>query len=83
MNVLVLYDINQLVKPNVWDEEAYLIPIFGTMKFLKIDFMNMLTLLLCMANFIRNRGIDSSKINDVNQLQSFGQATCYNLKILE
>ena len=34
----------------------------------------MSTLLLYMANFIQNRGVDSNKINDVNQLQGFGQA---------
>ena len=43
------------------------------MEFLKIDSMNISTLLLCMANFIQNRGVDRNKINNVTQLQGFGQ----------
>ena len=73
VNVLILYNINQLVEPNTWDGEAYLISIFGTIEFLEIDFKNMSTLLLHMTNFIRNRDVESNKVNDVNQLQGFGQ----------
>ena len=73
MNVLILYNINQLVEPNTWDGEAYLISIFGTIEFLEIDFKNMSTSLLHMTNFIRNRDVESNKVNDVNQLQGFGQ----------
>ena len=68
MKVLILYNTNQLVEPNAWDGEAYLISILRTMEFLKINSMNMSTLLLHMANFIWNRGIDSNKINGVNQI---------------
>ena len=71
-NILILYNINQLVKPNVWDREAYPISIFNTIELLKIDSKNILTLLLCMANFIRNRSVESNKVNNVNQLQDFG-----------
>ena len=52
MNVLILYDINQLVKLNAWNGEAYLISIFRNIEFLKINSMNMSTLLLHMANYI-------------------------------
>jgi len=68
MKVLILYDTNQSVELNVWDGEAYLISIFRTIEFLKINSMNMSTLLLYMANFIWNRGIDSNKVNGINQL---------------
>ena len=73
INVLISYNINQLVKPNAWDRKVYPISIFSTMKFLKIDSKNMSTSLLYMANFIRNRSIESNKVNNVNQLQDFGQ----------
>ena len=72
MNVLIPYDINQPVRLNAWDGEAYSISIFGTIKFLKINFMNMSTLLLYMTNFIRNRNVESNKVNNVNHLQCFG-----------
>lgn len=71
-NILILYNINQLVKPNAWDREAYPISIFNTIELLKIDSKNILTLLLCMANFIRNRSVESNKVNNINQLQDFG-----------
>ena len=74
VNVPILYNINQLVKLNAWDGEAYLISIFGTIEFLEIDFKNISTLLLHITNFIRNRDVESNKVNNVNQLQGFGQA---------
>jgi len=68
VNVPILYNINQLVKLNAWDGEAYLISIFGTIEFLEIDFKNISTLLLHITNFIRNRDVESNKVNNVNQL---------------
>ena len=65
-NVPTPYDINQPVEPNAWDGEAYPISIFGNMEFFKIDSKNMSTSLLHMANFIRNRGVESNKVNNVN-----------------
>ena len=77
MNVLISYNINQPVELNAWDGEAHPISIFGTMEFLKINSMNMTSLLLYMANmanFIRNRSVKCNMVNDIKQLQGFGQA---------
>ena len=73
-NILIFYEINQPVESNTWDGEAHSISIFGTMEFLKIDFMNMMTLLLCMANFIKNRSVKHNLVNNVTQLKGFSQA---------
>jgi len=68
------YNINQLVKPNAWDSETCSISVFGIMEFLKIDSKNMFTLLLCMANYIRNKKVKKGKINDVSELKGFSEA---------
>ena len=72
-NILIPYKINQLVELNAWDSKAYPISIFGTMEFLEIDSMNMTTLLLYMVNFIKNRSTEYNQVNDVIQLEGFGQ----------
>jgi len=72
-NVPILYNIHQLVKLNTWNGKAHPIFTFGTIKFLKIDSINMTSLLLCMVNFIRNRGVKCNMVNNVKQLQGFSQ----------
>ena len=67
-NVLILYNINQPVELNAWDGEAHPISIFGTMEFLEINSMNITSLLLYLANFIRNRSIKYNIINDIKVL---------------
>jgi len=66
------YEDNQLVELNVWNDKVYLISIFGTIKFLNIDSKNIFTLLLCMANFIRNRNLKYNIENNISQLNGFG-----------
>jgi len=73
-NVPIPYEVDKPVEPNAWDGEAHSISIFGTMKFLEIDSMNITTSLLCMANFIKNRSVDCKLANSITQLKGFGQA---------
>ena len=72
-NILISYDINQPVEPNGWNGEAYPISIFSIMEFLEIDSINMTSLFLCIANFIRNRSVKHNMVNNVKQLQGFSQ----------
>jgi len=44
------------------------------MEILEINSKNMYTSLLQMANFIKNRMVDDSKLNNLKQLQDFGKA---------
>jgi len=46
------------------------------MEFLEIDFKNMFTSLLQMANFIKAKKVEYCKISDVTELQKFDKATC-------
>jgi len=57
---------------NSWDGEVHLISIFKTIKFLNIDPKNILTLLLQMANFIKNRNLKGNVKKDLPQLEGFG-----------
>jgi len=64
---------NVLIKPNGWNGEAYLISIFSIMEFLEIDSINMTSLFLYIANFIRNRSVKHNMVNNIKQLQGFSQ----------
>jgi len=44
------------------------------MEILEINSKNMYTSLLQMANFIKNKMVDGSKLNNLKQLQGFGKA---------
>jgi len=68
------YNINQPTEPNAWDGKAYLISIFSTMDFIKIDAKNIYILLLCMADFIRAKKVKTGMINNVKKLKEFGDA---------
>ena len=68
------YEDNQPVELNSWDGEAYPLSIFRTIEFLDTDSKNILTSLLRMANFIRNRKLKNNTENDIPALEGFGQA---------
>ena len=72
--VSLSYNINQLVKPNIQDDEAYPILIFKIMEFLEIDLKNIFTLLLHTTNYIRNKKVEKGKINDIFELKGFNKA---------
>jgi len=71
---LLPYNINQLVKPNAWNGETCSISVFRTMEFLEIDSKNIFMLLLCIANYIRNKKVKKGKINNVSELKGFSKA---------
>ena len=68
------YEDNQPVELNSWDGEAYPLSIFRTIEFLDTDSKNILTSLLQMANFIRNRKLKNNTENDIPALEGFCQA---------
>ena len=72
--VLLSYNINWPMEPNTWDGKAHPISIFGTIEFIKIDAKNIYTSLLCMADFIRFRKVDTDIINNIKELKRFGNA---------
>ena len=74
-NVLISYEINQLIEPNAWDSEAHSISIFGTIEFLEINSMNMMTSLLYIVSFIKNRSTKHNLVNDITQFKGSSQAT--------
>ena len=74
INILLLYDIYQLAEHNTWDGDAHFISVYSTIEFLDIDAKNMTISLLQMMNFIKNRNMDQRCINDVPQLNGFGEA---------
>ena len=71
--IILLYDINQLVKPNVWDSKVHPISIFRTMKFFEIHIKNIFTSLLHIENYIRTRKINNGNVNDIPELNGFGK----------
>jgi len=62
------------MEPNSWNDKAHPISIFCSMEFIEIDAKNIYTSLLCMANFIRFRKIDTGVINNIKELKEFGDA---------
>lgn len=75
INIPLLYNINKLVELNSQDDNTNPISIFRTIKSLEIDAKNMITSLLCMSNYIKNRSVITSQVNGINQLEGFEQAT--------
>ena len=73
--VLLSYNINWPIEPNVWNGKAYPIFIFGTIEVIKIDAKNINISLLYMAYFIRSRKVNTSAINNIEELKGFGNAT--------
>jgi len=73
IKVLINYDINVSIEANAWDGETYSISISKHMEFLEIDAKNIFTSLLYMADFIRTRKVQQSKILDIAKLQDFGE----------
>ena len=71
--VSLSYNINQPTEPNSWDGETYSISIFGFI-FIKTDAKNTYTSLLCMADFIRFRKVDTGVIDNIKELKEFGDA---------
>lgn len=74
INIPLLYNINKLVELNSQDDNTNPISIFRTIKSLEIDAKNMITSLLCMSNYIKNRSVITSQVNSINQLEGFEQA---------
>ena len=72
--VSLSYNINQFIEPNTWDSKAHPISIFSTMEFIEIDAKNIYTSLLCMADFIRFRKVDTDIINNIKELKGFSDA---------
>jgi len=62
---IIFYEINQLVEPNTWNGKVHSISIFSIIEFLKINSMNIITLLLYIVNFIKNRSVKYNLVNNV------------------
>jgi len=67
------YSENKLVKPKSWNGDALPISLFGTNKFIEINLKNISTLLLRMADFIRNKALNRQTEKDILAIASFGQ----------
>ena len=63
------------MEPELWDSDFQHISLHSSLKHLPSDASDIKTSLICMAKYIRNNKIDSTKANEVNDLKGIGEAT--------
>jgi len=71
---LILYSINQLANPNLWDNSTHPISIFGLNKYLDTDTNNIATSLHRTILFIKNRFLDRKTKKDILHITNFDHA---------
>ena len=74
IEIPINYNINALIETNSQNSKIYPILIYSHMEFLKIDFKNIFTSLLHMADYIRSRKVKKDKIENITELQEFEEA---------
>jgi len=74
VNTQLPYNINQGTVPDTWDGNFHSVSLHGSMEYLTLDAKNIKESLCCMMKYILNKKVESSKVNDVNDLKGIGKA---------
>jgi len=73
INIQLLYDPNRPMEPELWDGNFQHISLYSSLEHLPSDASCIKTSLICMAKYIGNKKIDSTKANEVNDLKGIGE----------
>ena len=74
VNTQLPYNINQGTVPDTWDGNFHFVSLHSSMEYLTLDAKNIKESLCCMMKYILNKKVESSKVNDVNDLKGIGKA---------
>ena len=75
INIQLPYDPDWPTKSELWDGNFYLISFHGSLEHLSSDANSIKKSLICIAKYIKNKKIDSSKSNDIEDLKCISEAT--------
>jgi len=67
------YDINQIMDQDAWDGNFHPISIHGYIEHIASNIKNFKTFLGYMINYILNKKVEKSKINDLENLKGLGK----------
>ena len=73
-NVQLNYDPNQALDPNSWDGNFHAILLYGSIKHLASDTLNIKESLIRMKKYITSKSIKGAKANDLKDLMGMGKA---------
>jgi len=74
INIQLLYDPNTSTKPKLWDGSFHPISLYGSIKYLALDYKNIKNSLNFMAKDISNKQIDPAKSNNLKDFKGIGEA---------
>ena len=73
INIQLFYDINQVTEYDSWDRIFHPISLYSALEHLPYDTKNIKELLHHMNNYIKNKNIESNKINNVLDLKGISE----------
>ena len=73
LNIQLLYNINQAMKPDIWNSNFHLVSLHSSIKHLASDVKNIRESLYHMMKYILNKSTKNGKANKVNDLKGIGE----------
>ena len=73
INIQLLYNLNRSTKPNLQDSNFLPISLHNSLEYLVLDSKNIKESLNCLAKYIGNKNIDTSKSNNIKDLKGIGK----------
>jgi len=74
INIQLPYDSDQPIEPDLWNSNFSHVSFHGLLEHLLSDTRYIKTSLVCIAKYIKNKKIESSKANNIKYLQGIGEA---------
>lgn len=74
INIQLPYDPDWSTKPNLWNSSFRYISLYSLLEHLPFDARCIKTFLVCIAKYIKDKKINSFKVNEVKDLQGISKA---------
>jgi len=74
INIQLLYNLNQPIESKLWDSNFQPISLHGLLEHLSSDASNLKKYMFCMAKYIQNKKINTSKSNNIKDFEDIGKA---------
>ena len=75
INIQILYNPSQPTESECWNGSFYLISLYSALEHLSSDSKNIKESMICMAKYIENKKIDTTKSNNVFELKGIDKST--------
>ena len=76
INIQIPYDLQAPTKPKLWSGSFHFISLYGSIEHFASDSENIKVSLNFLAKYIKNKQVNSSKANDLDDFDGMGDAIC-------